>query len=333
VTWQTLFSGFQESIDIVAKLGKDTEIKAIIVNTAWYGTESACEILRETRKDIYVIFIEPDLSSQEAAKMRQTADLILKTDLLNTGTAMVYQAQKMGAKTFVHYYYPIFWWRPEIIKRYEQIKQTCAELGILFVDTPLEFDSEGVHFARVQLIQDDVIKKVAEYGRDTAFFSSNVGIDQTLIYAVLEAGAIYPQQPEADPFHALLQALGLISDIDGVFDCYSSFDEAISDIARGLKEKGELGRVSTWPVEDIYMYTAVAAEYAVKWINGEVPKEGVDVAVLKQLMEEYAGAEVHLTPYTDEYPYVKEGTGETYENFLLMRMDYLTYGEEHIKDE
>jgi hypothetical protein len=49
-------------------------------------------------------------------------------------------------------------------------------------------------------------------------------------------------------------------------------------------------------------YTLSAAEYAIKWINGEVPKEGIDVGVLKQIMEDYAGVEVFLTPYKDEAP-------------------------------
>ena len=39
----------------------------------------------------------------------------------------------------------------------------------------------------------------------------------------------------------------------------------------------------------------------------------------------FAGVGVFLTPYTDEYPYTENGTGETYDNFLLMRMDYITF--------
>ena len=48
-------------------------------------------------------------------------------------------------------------------------------------------------------------------------------------------------------------------------------------------------------------------------------KEGVDVEVLKELMEDFADVEVHLSPYTDEE------TGETYESFLLMLMDYIIF--------
>jgi hypothetical protein len=42
-------------------------------------------------------------------------------------------------------------------------------------------------------------------------------------------------------------------------------------------------------------------------------------------MEEYAGVEVFLTPYTDEYPYTEYPTGKTYDNVLMMRMGYVTF--------
>jgi malate synthase len=72
-------------------------------------------------------------------------------------------------------------------------------------------------------------------------------------------------------------------------------EEDISNINKILSSKNMLGRISTWPVNDEYMYTFVATEYAVKWINGEVQKESVDIEVLWQLMEDYTGVRVHFT--------------------------------------
>ena len=72
------------------------------------------------------------------------------------------------------------------------------------------------------------------------------------------------------------------------FNCVENY---FAEIKAGLDGKGELDRLSSWPVLDDFMYASTAAEYAVKWINGEVPKEGVDVDVLRQIMEEYAGVE------------------------------------------
>jgi hypothetical protein len=113
-------------------------------------------------------------------------------------------------------------------------------------------------------------------------------------------------------------------------DFYSKRLTWSAETKAAIAEKNMLGRLSTWPVYDTFMYTYAASEYAIKWINGEVPKEGIDVAALKQLMEEYAGVQVNLTPFVDDgtHDYFKregEPTGETYYNFLLMSMDYITF--------
>ncbi|MPN27691.1 hypothetical protein SDC9_175125 [bioreactor metagenome] len=98
--------------------------------------------------------------------------------------------------------------------------------------------------------------------------------------------------------------------------------QVISETAKKLKEGGQLGRMSTWPVPVAMMNTIAASEYAIKWINGEVGDE-LDTKVLEELMTEYAnGIVVTTTPYV-------EGSTE-YKTFRLIMMDFLTYGEEHI---
>ena len=90
--------------------------------------------------------------------------------------------------------------------------------------------------------------------------------------------------------------------------------ELIVRTRAALAENNMLGRLSTWPVKDYFMYTFVSAEYALMRISGEVSKKRIDVAVLKRLMEDYAGVEVFLNPYADKD-----------DNHLLMRMEYITY--------
>jgi len=96
-------------------------------------------------------------------------------------------------------------------------------------------------------------------------------------------------------------------------------EEILADIRVALANKNMQSRVSIWPVLDARMYNHVSFEYAIKWINGEVPKEGVDIVVLKELMEECAGVEVYLTLFLDE------DTGVTYSNILTILMDYVTF--------
>jgi histone deacetylase complex regulatory component SIN3 len=67
------------------------------------------------------------------------------------------------------------------------------------------------------------------------------------------------------------------------------------------------------------MFTFVAAEYAFTRINGGISASEIDISFLKRLMEDYAGVEVYLQPYSPS-------TADSH--YLLISMDYFTYGEE-----
>ena len=45
----------------------------------------------------------------------------------------------------------------------------------------------------------------------------------------------------------------------------------------------------------------------------------INVELLCKIMSEYAGVDVRLTPFEDE------ATGASYTQYLMMKMDYLTY--------
>ena len=139
-----------------------------------------------------------------------------------------------------------------------------------------------------------------------------------LIKACFDAGAIYPQPCCPSPYHGYPSALG----IESTGYTVDAMANVISETAKKLKEAGVLGRFSTWPVPVAMMNTVSGAEYAIKWINGEVGDE-LDVTVLEGLMTEYAnGIKVTTTEYS-------EGSSK-YPTFRLIMMDFLTYAEEHI---
>ena len=327
----------EKMVDLVKDLGADPDIKAIIVNRTYIGMNAAIEKLRETRKDIFVVYCTPDTdeSSAESAQTRamttQTADLILATDELGVGPAMAKQAQKLGAKTFVHYSFPRHMSVPIFLEMRELTKRECEELGIEFVGvTAIDPLSDAGRDSANEFIDDDVPKMVKKYGKDTAFFTTDCAMQIPLITAVVEQGAIYPQPCCPSPYHGFTSVFPREKELDDRWaDPSCSRIDVDRDVIKGLTKaiakKNMLGRLSTWPVEKEHMYTMTAAEYAIKWINGEVSKDNIDIEILKQLMEEYAGVEVYLTPYTDEYPYTENGTGGTYNNFLMMRMDYFTF--------
>jgi len=323
--WPSLYSTEEEEIiQIVDKLGEDPTIKAIIANCAISGTAAAFKRLREIREDIFIIFIMPQ---DNPADIVHIADIVLDIDEFGMGPAMVRQARELGAKTFVHYSNSFDMSIPWYSAKRDLIKATCAELGMEFVDATIADPANHVSYEDAQqLIFEDVPKMVARYSKDTAFYATSCGLQPPLIRAVIGTGAIYPQQccTFYGPNFGFSKALYLYNE----WDEKPSLEIMISLIRAALAEKDALRRLSAWPELSSNLFTAASAEYAFKWISGEVQKKGVDNEVLKQLMENYAGVEVYLTPFINDgtYPFYRyTPTGETYNNYLRMRMEYITF--------
>jgi hypothetical protein len=93
---------------------------------------------------------------------------------------------------------------------------------------------------------------------------------------------------------------------------------------RIIKEIGMSGRISTWPVPVSMLSTHAAADYAFMWINGEVSMNGIDQAVLKKCMADYAGVPVD-TRTLGTYESDLDMSYEPLPNWVLVREDYLTF--------
>lgn len=315
-TWPDNFMTEQEQmITTVSKIAADPEVKALIINQAVPGTDAAVDKLLESRDDILIIYATPQENPEDVAVR---ADIILQPNELDMGPAMVQQAQKQGAKTFVHYSFPRHMAQPLLSGRRELMKAECDKLGIAFVDAtaPDPTGDSGVTGAQ-QFILEDVPKMVAQYGKDTAFFSTNCAMQVPLIKSVVENGAIYPQPCCPSPYHGFPAALGLVSDGTSAVETMN-LQDIIDQTTKILEEKGEIGRVSTWPVPVSMMITIAGTEYAFKWMAGETNGK-LDLNVLKTCMDAYAGLDCQTTAYSD-------GT-TTYDNYQLIMMDYLNYGE------
>ncbi len=322
VLWPDNFMAEQEQmVSIVAKLAADPEIKALIINQAVPGTNAAVDKLLETRDDMFIVYCTPQENPPDVSSR---ADLILQPDELQMGYNIPEQAQKLGAKTFVHYSFPRHMSQVLLSSRREIMKEQCAKLGIEFVDAtaPDPTGDSGVTGAQ-QFILEDVPKMVAQYGKDTAFFSTNCSMQIPLIKASVDAGAIYPQPCCPSPYHGYPTALGIESG-DYTED---SLKNVISQTAAKLDEKGVLGRFSTWPVPVAMMGTVASTEYAIKWMNGEVADTNtLDLKVLEECMKDYAGVSVVTSPYAE----TANGTTVTYDNYRLIIMDFLTYSKDMI---
>ena len=325
VTWpESYYSDQQGMVDVVDTLASDPDIKAIIINQALTGTNAAIDKLKETRDDIFITSIIPQDNFADSA---QNANLLLDLDFRGIGPAAVRQAKSLGAKTFVYYsIQPIS--GSTMNNNGDQIERECVKEDIEFIKTsiPHPYDEHGRN-GSIEVIRNDIDSKIVEYGKDTAFFVMHELLDYELLKMVMEAGAINPHLARIEDFYVGSLARALELTIAEKFDV----EEVISQERTLLADKNMLGRISSWPVKYPVALTVASADYAVKWINGEVPREGIDREILTQLMSDYVGVQTYLTPFVtghsknDIYNLDEEETGEVYENFLLMRMDYITF--------
>jgi hypothetical protein len=316
--WPDNFMTEQEQmISTIAKIGSDPEVKVLIINQAVPGTNAAVDKLLETRDDMFIVYCTPQENPPDVA---QRADLILNPDELKMGDNIPVQAKKLGAETLVHYSFPRHLSIVMIAARREIMIEKCKEIGLEFHDAsaPDPTSDVGVPGAQ-QFILEDVPKLVDRFGKNTAFFSTNCSMQTPLIKACVDEGAIYPQPCCPSPYHGFPTALG----IESISKDFSVEGMAlvVSETAKALKEKGVLGRFSTWPVPVAMMNTIASTEYAIEWLKGNVGDE-LDVKLLEEKMAEYAKLTVTTSPYTEE--------GLEIPHFRLIMMDFLTYGEEHI---
>ena len=324
-SWSWGFLDSEVRDQFAEEIGEDNEVRAVVVNPFWVDSPSALEKILEKMEDMFIVYCLGMYWSnhEQLHDLAQTADMIIILDTDGMGPAMAQQAHKMGAETFVHY---TMSWSMDLdeVARRDLIERECDALGIVFVEVVLPDYLrlvEAVHTSN--FFREDVPRVVEEYGLDTALYSPDYPVEMI----AYDLGAIIPQ-----PYGLLFSPLNvwLRSISNRAVDTFLWEDEdfgemdlrakvAIESTREALAERGMLGRVSNWPIPYHFMNTYAATEYAIKWINGEVSRERIDVGVLKQLMEDYAGVEVFLNPYIDP------DSVKMFENILLMRMDYITY--------
>lgn len=301
VTYPDKFAQETETtISQVASLASDPDVKAIVITQAVTGTAAAIDRVRETRDDIVFILGSPH---EDPATIAARGDILLDVDQIARGNSIVQLAADMGADTFVHYSFPRHMQMELLATRRDGFKATAEKLGMKFVevDAPDPTGDAGVPGAQ-QFILEDVPRQVDNYGPNTAFFSTNCGMQEPLIKQSLAEGAIYPEQCCPSPYHAYPGALGIAIPEDKAGDiAYMS-----AQIEAKVAEKGGSGRFATWmlPANPTTIEAGVA--YGIEYAEGNVEKNDYDAMmdIFKGIAKE-KGVEANFS--------VLEGT----DNFLL----------------
>lgn len=299
----------EQTIAAVVGLAADPEVKAIVFVQAVPGAAAAIDRVRETNPDMLFI---AGVVAETPSVMAEKADINLLVDEISMGTTVIQQAKKQGAETFVHISFARHLSYDTIAARRELFEQTCKELGIEYVEAtaPDPTGDAGLAGAQ-QWIIENVPQLVAEYGVNTAFFSTNCGMQEPLIRTVAEQKAIYPQQCCPSPYHGYPGAFGI--DVAGH---EGDVQYMLDQINAKVEEYGNSGRMSTWSVPVNMLMVEAGVDYAIEYIEGRTNGR-VDEDVLFSIFNTVAGGD----PVTvNKYTYTDEETNEevVLDNFYLL---------------
>lgn len=276
VTYPDKFMDEQETtISQVLSMASDPEVKAIVVVQAIPGTAAAIDKVREVRDDILFIC---GTVEEEPYMMAGKADMLFEVDEISRGTSIIEKAKQMGTKTFVHYSFPRHMAMPLLAQRRKIMEETAKKIGVnfVFINAP-DPTAEGGIAATQQFILEDVPRQTARYGKKTAFFSTNCGMQEPLIKAVVKSEAYYPEQCCPSPFHGLPNALGIEIKNKG------DVPYMINAIKAKTKELNMTGHIGSWTAPITMSYIRAASAYAWEYTNGRITDKQ-DLKKLQDLM-------------------------------------------------
>ncbi len=289
-------SEVEQVIQGVLQLASDEKVKAIVFVQAVPGAAASIDKVREIRPDMLFV---AGVCAEDPEVMSAKADVNLLVDEISMGSTIPTEAARMGATRFVHISFPRHLGYTTIATRRQIMIETCAELGIEFLDleAPDPTGDAGISGAQ-QFIREDIPKRIAEYGPDTAFFSTNCGLQEPLIQEILKGGAIYPQQCCPSPYHAYPAALGV--DLEGHEGVVKYMLQSIKD---KLTEAGQESRMSTWGVPINMLMLEAGVEYAIEFCEGKFTDRHDKAALeraIKKVSDEYKAGEIQITNYVTE---------------------------------
>jgi hypothetical protein len=299
----------QEQETVIAQmtgLASDPDVKVIIAGQAIPGSVAAARKIREQRPDILIGFVEPH---EDPAVVNEACDLAVQPDQLERGRAIIAEAKAMGANKLVHYSFPRHMSMELLARRRDIMKEAAAANGMefIFVTAPDPM-AEGGLPATQQFVLEDVPREVKAHGAQTAFFSTNCGMQEPMIKGVIAAGGYVPEQCCPSPSHGYPTALGISIPPDKAGDIAYLHAEN----KRVIAEHKMSGHFGTWVAPESMVAMRAAARLLSDSIEGKANHK--DMALFQKYMEEEAGAKVGIRKYD-------ESAGNQY----LVVLDHVVY--------
>ena len=291
----------------------DAGAQAIVVVQAVPGTIAAIQSTRELFGDD--IFFFAGVTHEPPAEIAAHADVAMISDDLSMGRVIMEQAARMGADTFAHVSFPRHLGMENIAARRALLMETAEEFGIEWVElTAPDPMAEGVPQAQM-FIMENMPRWIEEHGPNTAFFSTNCGMQEPLITQIAAYGGFYPLQCCPSPFHALPAAFNI--DMAGN---EGNVDYLIGQLTSAVAAAGGAGRFSTWPIPINMFLVEVGVLYSIEFLegntNGRHDREALQ-RVVDIVAGNYGGA-VELSNWPlDDGTYV--------ENFYRALSDFIDF--------
>lgn len=290
VTYPDNFMNEQETtISQMTSLAADPLVKVIVASQAVPGSVAALRKIREARPDIKIGFMEPH---EDPIVVNAAVDIAIQPDQIARGRMIIEKAKKMGAKTFIHYSFPRHMSQELTARRRDEMKKTADEIGVdfRFVTAPDPM-AEGGLPATQQFVLEDIPREVAQFGVETAFFSTNCGMMDPMIRQVLATGAYFPEQCCPSPTHGYPTALGISIPPDKAGDFAYISEQNRMKIA----EAGRTGHFSTWAAPEVIVATRAMVDLLVDSELGKADYK--DPATVAAYLSRTAGVPVTAVKY------------------------------------
>jgi len=307
VTYPDNFSSELETVVAqLTGLAADPAVKVIIVGQAIPGSVTAARKIREMRPDILIGFIGPH---EDPDVVNAACDLATQPDQIARGVTIIATAQQMGARNFVHYSFPRHMSQLLLAQRRDIMKKECEKRGMhfYFVTAP-DPTAEGGLPAAQQFILEDIPRELAKLGPATAFYSTNDGMQEPMIKAILTAKAGYfVEQDVPAPTAGYPGALGIKIPPDKAGDM--TFINA--ENKRLIAERGMSGHFGTWSQPIDMVCIRAFTDLLVDAVDHKADYH--DSTTVQRYLEKEAGGPVRMRKYDPKG------------NQWLVVLDHVTY--------
>ena len=326
LTWPDSFmTEMETTISQIASWADDPLMKAIVVQSAVPGTVEGFRRVRELRPDILLFAGSPQ---EDPVMIAEVADLCVHQDNISRGYLFILGAKKLGADTFVHISFPRHMGYELLSRRRDIMMEACKDLGLKFVNAsaPDPTSDVGVSGAQQYLLE-KVPAWIEEYGKNTAFFTTNDALEEPLIRRVAEGGAIYVEGDYASSTMGYPGALGVKFEESDKGD----WPKILKKVEEKVIEFGASGRMGCWAYSYPYCTAAGLGEHAKRVTEGK--SELLDKSDILDAFGKYSpGAEWNSSYYIDADNVERKNYLLVYEDTYIFGRGYLNQPSEVIPE-